>query len=75
MIKVVKADVWSHSTTLAPDLCHVLHHPHNRDYQTDAGPTELKLVMDRGGDHHSGNVRDGRSHVCCVDCRSRPLAG
>lgn len=27
--------------------------------------------MDRRGDHHSGNVRHGRSHVCGVDCRSR----
>ena len=38
--------------------------------ETDAGPTEFTLGMDRRGDHHSGNVRRGRRHVCCVDCRS-----
>jgi len=43
--------------------------------ETDAGPTEFPLGMDRGGDHHSGNVRRGRSHVCCVDCRSRCTVG
>ena len=39
--------------------------------ETDAGPTELPLWMDRRGDHDSGNVRRGHGHVCCVDCRSR----
>jgi len=34
--------------------------------ETDAGPTEFTLGMDRGGDHHSGNVCRGRSHVCCL---------
>ena len=43
--------------------------------ETDAGPAEFTLGMDRGGDHHSGNVRRGRSHVCCVDCRSRCTVG
>ena len=48
--------------------------------ETDAGPTELPLGMDRRGDHDSGNVRRGRRHVCCVDYRislprNRTLAG
>jgi hypothetical protein len=38
---------------------------------TDPVPTELPLGMDRRRDHDGGNVRRWRSHVCCVDCRSR----
>jgi hypothetical protein len=48
--------------------------------EANAGPTEFSLWMGRRGGHHSGNVRRGRSHVCCVDCRislpwNRTLAG
>ena len=35
----------------------------------NAGPTEFSLGMGRRGGHHSGDVRRGRSHVCCVDRR------
>jgi Mn2+/Fe2+ NRAMP family transporter len=39
--------------------------------ETDAGPTKFTLGTDRRGAHHGSNVRRRRSHVCCVDCRSR----
>jgi hypothetical protein len=39
--------------------------------ETDAGPTKLRLGMDRRGDYHRGNVRRGHSDVCCVESRSR----
>jgi hypothetical protein len=39
--------------------------------ETDAGATEFTLGMDCRGDHHGGNVRRRRSHVCGADCRSR----
>jgi Cyclic nucleotide-binding domain len=38
--------------------------------ETDAGPTEFTLGMDRRGDHHGGNVRRGRGHVRCLRCGS-----
>jgi len=34
--------------------------------ETDTGPTEFGLGMDRCGNHHDGNVRRGRRHVCRV---------
>jgi hypothetical protein len=40
-------------------------------HETDAGPTEFTLGMDRRGDHYSGDVRRGCSHVCYVDFRPR----
>src|SRR5260370_39203195 len=43
--------------------------------ETDAGPTEFTLGMDRRSDHHGGNVRRRHRHVCCVDRRSRCLRG
>jgi hypothetical protein len=37
--------------------------------ETDAGPTEFTLGMDRRSDHHGGNVRRGRGHVRCFKVR------
>jgi hypothetical protein len=39
--------------------------------ETDARPTEFTIGMDRRGDLHTGNVRRGRRHVCCLACRAR----
>ncbi len=51
--------------------CHRCRIPEIGTFFSNVGPTEFTVGMDCRGDHYSGNVRRGCSHVCCVDYQTR----